>query len=95
MTEQATVLLKRPEHSMPLRADLYIPPAAPARHVRMLVDGELAAEETFPGPGSYRIAVPMPAGTGDVTVTLAVDKTFSAPGDQRKLGVIVTGVGFR
>jgi hypothetical protein len=95
MTDQATVLLKRPEHSMPLRADLYIPPATPARHVRMLVDGVLAAEETFAGPGSYRVAVPMPAGIADVTVTLTVDQTFSAPGDQRKLGVIVTGVGFR
>jgi hypothetical protein len=95
MTQEATVMLKRPEHSLPLRADLYIPPAAPARHVRMLVDGELAAEESFGGPGSYSIAVPMPAGTADITVTLTVDQTFSAPGDQRKLGVIVTGVGFR
>jgi hypothetical protein len=95
MTGQATVLLKRPEHSMPLRADLYIPPAATARNLRMLIDGEPAAEETFAGPGSYRVAVPMPSGTSDVTVTLMVDRTFSAPGDQRKLGIIVTGVGFR
>ena len=95
MTAEATVMLKRPEHSTPLRADVYIPPGATARHVRMLVDGELAGEESFGGPGSYSIAVPMPAGTADITVTLAVDQTFSAPGDQRKLGLIVTGVGFR
>jgi hypothetical protein len=28
-------------------------------------------------------------------VTLAVDKTFSVPGDVRGLGVVVTGIGFR
>ena len=80
---------------MPLRAELYIPPAAPARHVRMLVDGQLAAEETFGGPGAYTISIPMSAGPANVTVQLTVDKVFSAPGDQRKLGVIITGVGFR
>ncbi len=80
---------------MPLRADLYIPQTAPARHVRMLVDGQLAAEDTFGGPGAYTIAIPMSAGPSNVTVTLTVDKVFSAPGDQRTLGVVVNGVGFR
>ena len=95
MTDQATVLLKRPEHSMPLRLDFYIPPAAPARHVRMLVEGQLAGEETFGGPGAYSIAMPMPAVPANVTVTVTVDRVFSAPGDQRKLGIVITGIGFR
>jgi hypothetical protein len=95
MTDQATVLLKRPVHPAPLRAVIYIHPQSPARHVRMLVDGQLAAEETFPGPGAYTLAIPASAGSAEVTVTLIVDKTFSAPGDQRKLGIMITGIGFR
>jgi len=94
MADQATVVLKRPEHKTPLRVAIFIPPQAPARHLKMLVDGQLAAEESFGNPGAYTIAVPGPDGTGDVTVTLMVDKTFFAPGDQRKLGVVVTRVGF-
>jgi 4-amino-4-deoxy-L-arabinose transferase-like glycosyltransferase len=95
MSDEATVLLKRPEQPAPLRAVIYIPPNAPARHVRMLIDGQLIADETFGGPGGYTMAALVGVGAPAVTVTLSVDKTFSAPGDQRKLGVVVTGVGFR
>jgi hypothetical protein len=30
-----------------------------------------------------------------VTVTLVVDKTFTAPPDERKLGIVVRAIGFR
>jgi hypothetical protein len=73
----------------------YIAPTAPARHVQLLVDGQQVAEETFPGPGPYRLAAPFRTTNATATVTIAVDQTFTAPGDQRKLGVVVTGVGFR
>jgi hypothetical protein len=99
MTEQATVLLKRPEHAMDVRALIYIPASAPARHITMLVDGRRVAEATYPAPGSYSLDVALsqtaPGGPERTTVTLKVDKTFSVPGDQRKLGMIVTGIGFR
>ncbi len=95
MTDQATVLLKRPIQPAPLRVAIYIPPQSPARHVRILADGQLVAEDTFPAPGAYALAAPFSAVASSVTVTVTVDKTFSVPGDQRKLGIIITGVGFR
>lgn len=95
MAEQATVILKRPQQPSPLRVMFSIHPSSPARRLRMLVDGQLVAEETYGAPGSYALAVPMPPGTPRVVVTLTVDQTFSVPGDQRKLGVIVSRIGFR
>jgi hypothetical protein len=94
MTEQATVLLKRPEPPTPLRVMFVIPPQALTRHVRLVLDGRIAAEETFPGPGSYSLTAPFASRAPSVTVTLAVDKTFFAPPDRRKLGMLVTGIGF-
>ncbi len=94
MTGQATVLLKRPGHVTPLRVLLYVPAQAPARNIKMLVDGQLAAEETFARAGVFSIAIPGGDGPPEVTVTLIVDKTFMAPGDLRKLGLIVTKLGY-
>ena len=89
------MLDEKPCRPSALRAEIYIPPQAPARHVRMLVDGELVGEETFARPGAYVIAVPTNGGAPSLTVTLTVDKTFSTPADQRKLGIIVISIGFR
>ncbi len=94
MTDQATILLKRPEHATPLRVLLYIPLGAPARNLKMLVDGQLAAEETFARPGEFTVAIPGSDGPSQVTVTLIVDKTFTVPGDQRKLGALILKIGF-
>ena len=74
---------------------LYIPLAASARHVQLLVDGQLAAEDTFAGPGSYKLTAPIHLSNTTATVTVVVDKTFTAPGDRRQLGVVITGLGFR
>ncbi len=79
---------------MPLRVQLYVPAQAPARNIKMLVDGQLAAEETFGRAGVFSIAVPGGEGPPEVTVTLIVDKTFMVPGDLRKLGMIVTKIGY-
>jgi hypothetical protein len=91
---QASVLLKN-SPGLPLRVEVYIPPAAPARHVSLLADGNVIAEDTFPGPGKYALVAPFQSSAASVTVTLSVDHTFSVPPDQRQLGVVVTGVGFR
>jgi hypothetical protein len=90
---EATVLLKRTDG--PLTAEFTIHPKSTARTVRLLVDGRQVAEETFPGPGRYALSVPSPGGGESVTVTLAVDKTFSVPGDGRQLGILVSGIGFK
>ncbi len=90
---EATVLVKNADR--PLTAEFTIHPQSTARNIRLLVDGRRVAEETFPGPGSYALSVPAPGGGASITVTLAVDKTFSVPGDGRQLGVVVAGIGFR
>ncbi|HWZ30795.1 MAG TPA: glycosyltransferase family 39 protein [Bryobacteraceae bacterium] len=95
MTDQATIVLKRPDRGGMLRADISIPDVAPARRLTMIVDGQQAGDELFAKAGAYTLAVLLGEGPPTVTVTLKVDKTFSAPGDLRKLGAVVTRVGFR
>lgn len=89
---EATVIVRR--GSGPLRAEFFIHEKALARKVRLLVDGKTVAEQTFPGPGVYSLSADIP-GSDNVTVTLAVDKTFSVPGDGRQLGILVQGIGFK
>ncbi len=93
MSERASVLLI--PKSTAVEVVLYIPQQAPARHVQLLVDGQLVAEDTFNGPGAYKLSAPFQTSNPTATVTVAVDKTFTAPGDRRNLGVVITGLGFR
>jgi hypothetical protein len=97
MSDKATILLKRPDHLLPLRLEILIPALSPARHVQMLVNGQLVAEDTFAKPGNYVISVPPDASLkgAALTVTLTVDATFSVPTDRRRLGIVIIGVGFR
>ncbi len=90
---EATVILKRPLEGGTVRAQIYISEKTVARRIAMLADGKQIAEKTFPGPGVYSLEAQLAAGP-PVTITLAVDRTFSVPGDQRRLGVIVTKIGF-
>jgi hypothetical protein len=92
MTEEATVLVRRGDGL--LRADFTIHAQSPARRVRLMVDGKTVAEKTFDGPGAYSLSGAVPGDSPGVTVTIAVDKTFSVPGDGRMLGILVQGVGF-
>jgi hypothetical protein len=89
---EASVLVKRA--GGPLRAEFLIHEKSPARRIIMLVDGQKVAEQGFAGPGAYSLSANVP-GTESVTVTLAVDKTFSVPGDGRQLGILVQGIGFK
>jgi hypothetical protein len=95
MSERASVLLKTPEKVNSAEVVFFIPTTAPARHVQLLVDGQLVAEETFPVPGRYKLAAPLHISNPTATVTIVVDKTFTAPGDRRNLGVVIIGVGLR
>ncbi|MGA2329577.1 MAG: glycosyltransferase family 39 protein [Bryobacteraceae bacterium] len=94
---RAVVALKAPDHPLALEATFYIPENAPARHIQLLADGEVVAEETFSEPGEYtlRSSGPLPAAPGVVNVVLALDQTFRPPGDDRDLGVVLKGIGFR
>ena len=61
----------------------------------MLLEGREVAAMTVPGPGSYTLKSPPQAlNKPTSTITITIDKVFSAPGDARRLGVILTEVGF-
>ncbi|HVO98337.1 MAG TPA: hypothetical protein VMT15_09740 [Bryobacteraceae bacterium] len=92
MTGEATVLLKRA--AGPLRAEFFIHEKSTARTVKLLVDGKVVAEQTFPGPGAYSLSAQVP-GSDAVNVSLTVDRTFSVPGDGRQLGILIQGIGFK
>jgi hypothetical protein len=96
MSGSAVVLLKSPAQPLPIEAVFTIPDAAPARHVELLLDGQVVASETYPGPGAYTLKSPpeLPA-SPNASVTLKLDRTFSVPGDHRQLGVVVSSIGFR
>lgn len=96
MSGSAVVLLKSPAQPLPIEAVFTIPDPAPARHVELLLDGRVIASATYSGPGAKTLRSPpqSPAGPSS-TVTLALDRTFSVPGDHRELGVVVSAIGFR
>ncbi|HEY1496968.1 MAG TPA: hypothetical protein VGF49_20580 [Candidatus Solibacter sp.] len=92
MTKSASVVLKSPSAPKRLRAEFYIPPNARAREVTLLLDGREVAKRTYPGPGPYTLETYEPLqGT---SAEIRVDQTFTAPGDKRALGMVLTGVGF-
>jgi len=95
MSRRAVFLLKPPGEARPVAADFYIPDMAPGRTVTLWLDGEEVARKTVAGPGTFRVeSAPVRAKGGEATVALTIDKEFGVAGDDRKLGMIVTGVGF-
>ena len=94
MAGEAKLLLKSPPRPEPLEISFYVPANAPARLLRVLVNGQPAVDKQIPGPGRYSLSAPVPASSSSVAITLAVDKTFSAPPDARKLGIVIPGIGF-
>jgi hypothetical protein len=92
MSGTAVVLLKPPATPKKLRAEIYVPPNATARHITLLLDGREVASKDLPRDGAYTLES-AGALTGS-TVEIRVDRTFRASGDQRDLGVVLLGVGF-
>jgi len=91
----ATVLLVSPADAQPLHADFYLPdnPDA-AREISVILDGRRVYSQAIHG-GMQRIVTPPQKAAGAVSVvSLEVDRTFSAPGDSRKLGVSLFGIGW-
>ena len=87
----ASFLLKSPPQPSKLAADFYLPDVAPGRKLTLSLDGKTVAELTVPTPGRYRIESPPVLGT---MVTLAIDKEFQPAGDNRRLGMIISAIGF-
>jgi hypothetical protein len=95
MSGSASVLLKEPADANRLEAIVFVPQQARARKLRLYINGMLLTEKKLPGPGQYHIAAPVNPASGNATVNLEVDATFSAPSDQRELGIVLLEVGFR
>ncbi|MCX6619871.1 MAG: hypothetical protein NTY38_02080 [Acidobacteria bacterium] len=92
----AVFLLKRPDAPVPLSVRFYLPPQSPARQVTVQVDGSTVAEATYTHDGLYtlRSLKPVAVRGEAATVEIRVDRTFSAPGDSRALGLVLHQVGF-
>ena len=92
----AVVVLRNPAVAMPLQATVYISDKAPARRVTILLDGREVAAQTYDKAGLHTLASAPVRGNGaTATVEVEVDKTFSDPPDTRRLGVVLSGVGFK
>jgi hypothetical protein len=93
---RAVIQLKRPEGASVFELDLNIPTSAPARLVTVAIGGVEILRKTLAASGPYTLTSgPVPESAGPATVTITVDKTFSAPGDSRELGVVLNGAGFK
>jgi hypothetical protein len=95
MSGEAKLLLKAPVQARPLEISFYVPDNAPARRLRVSVNGVLTIDREIPRPGVYTVSAPAASISGSVVVALAVDKTLSVPGDARALGLVIRGVGFQ
>jgi 4-amino-4-deoxy-L-arabinose transferase-like glycosyltransferase len=95
MGDRAVLLLRRPSTALPLHVALHIPSQSPARRITVTVDAVQVADKTFAAPGTYTLtSEPVAAASDSPTVTISADRTFSVAGDHRKLGVILSAVGF-
>jgi hypothetical protein len=92
VSASSSFLLKPPAHPQKVVAEFFIPDQAPGRTVTLTLDGRPIAATTFPAPGKYQIESPPVDGS---LVTLTIDKDFQAPGDNRRLGLILSAIGFR
>lgn len=96
MSQSAAILLKPPSQPEPLWVRFVIPDAAPARQIKVELNEQLVASQTYSAPGSYVITSGPQHPLGDsARVSIQIDKPFSVQGDNRKLGIILTEVGFQ
>ncbi len=96
MGQTATILLKPPDQPAPLTVRFYISDGSPARQVSLALNNHPIASQTYPGPGTYVLSSPPLKPDGDsAKVVITLDKSFSPPGDSRRLGIILSEVGFK
>jgi hypothetical protein len=95
MARRGAIVLKSPPAAAPLEVKLFLPENAPARRVRLELDGVTVLDRALSGPGLHTIASQpvLPSGP-TATLVIEVDRTFRVPGDHRELGVIVVEAGF-
>lgn len=93
---RAEFLLKAPAGPARLRAEGAIPASAPGRVVELLLEGKTIAATRLNGPGQFTVE------SGEISISgpsarveVRIDRDFSpGGGDQRRLGLILTAIGF-
>jgi hypothetical protein len=96
MNQTATILLKPPGQPTPVTVHFYIPNTAPARQISLALNERPIASQTYSAPGTYALSsAPVKPDGDSATLTITVDKIFSAPGDSRQLGIILSEIGFK
>lgn len=95
MDSRAVLLLKRPAAPGPAEVKIYLPDQAPGRVITIAIDGQQVLSTTLPGTGAHTLTTqPFSAAGDDAQLTISIDKTFQAPGDNRRLGLILASAGF-
>jgi len=95
MDGSAVLLLKRPAVAGPVEIKIYLPDQAPGRVVKVALDGQPMLSQTLAATGSHTLRTePFAAKGDDVQLTISIDKTFQAPNDNRRLGLILAAAGF-
>ena len=92
MGGRAVLLLAIPSKPEPVEVQLYLPPAATARTIRISIDGNEVHREELPGPGLHDIRTKPVSGA---TLAVELDQTFRVPGDHRDLGAVLVAAGYR
>jgi 4-amino-4-deoxy-L-arabinose transferase-like glycosyltransferase len=93
MARQGVALLKPPPMPSKAFVEFAIPDPSPVRQVRLKIGDQVVGEARYNGSGHYTLESKEPVSGGSLVVE--VDQTFTPPGDNRELGIIVTGLGFR
>jgi hypothetical protein len=95
MSGTGAVMLVSPADAEPLHVNFYVPGYAAARRLSVTLDEQTVYSEPLPGEGIHRIVTsPLKAKSATSVVKLEVDRTFSAPGDSRVLGIVLLDVGW-
>jgi hypothetical protein len=96
MSQTATILLKTPDQPAPVTLRFYIPDSSPTRQVTVALNDHPIVSQTYAAPGTYTLSSPSVKPGGDsAKLTVTLDKSFSAPGDVRQLGIILSEIGFK
>jgi hypothetical protein len=97
MSASGVAIMKSPPAAMPLEVNFYLPGDAPARHISLLLDGQEVCGTTVTAPGPGQLVCPAPVAPAGPTamIEIRVDRTFRVPPDERDLGMVLLGVGFR
>lgn len=92
---RAQLRLKSPSGPAPLTVRIFLPADAPGRTFTISADGRPALTATLPGEGAHSLTTaPLTPTSGEVTITLTIDRGFTPPGDRRTLGFILLEAGF-